>query len=129
MAKLLLGAVDASYDTKDEAASRPTPGGGYPGGPPGGAPAGYGHPQAYPSQGQPPYPPPQGYGQPSSGQPGYGQPPQPQQQQQYGQAQYGQGPPRPTQGYGMQGAPSSQAPPGGYPQQGGYANPPLPPRY
>jgi hypothetical protein len=59
--KLLLGAIDSSYDTKDEATNRPS-----------GAPGGYGAPpQGYPPQGG------QGYGQPPQygGQPGYGQQP------------------------------------------------------
>jgi hypothetical protein len=50
--KLLLGAIDASYDSKDEKTNRPS---GAPGG-------GYGAP-------------PQGYGAPPGGQPGYGGPP------------------------------------------------------
>ncbi|KAI9882637.1 MAG: hypothetical protein M1823_005611 [Watsoniomyces obsoletus] len=119
LAKMLLGAIDSSYDTKDEAHGRPAPGG-Y-----GGAPGGYGAPQGYPPQpGQPPYPqqaygqpPQQAYGQPGQ-QPGYGQPAQ----QPYGQ--------RPPQAYGQPQQPG-QYPPGsgGYSQQGGYANPPPPPRY
>lgn len=99
--KLILGAIDSSYDTQDQKSSRPS--GGY-GGPPqqgyGGAPQ-------------------QGYGQPP--QQGYGQPPQqggyPPQGQQYGGApQQGYG--QPPQGYppqGQYGAP----PPGGRPPQGG----------
>lgn len=112
MLKLILGAIDPSYDSKDEKQSMVGGGGGYM--PPGpqaggyGAPPGqYGQPpQGYPPQGQPGYGqgPPQGYGGPPPGQ-GYGQgPPQ------------GQRPP-PGQGYGQ--AP----PPGGAPQYGG------PPRY
>lgn len=61
MIKLILGAIDPSYDTKDEKKSMA--GGPMPGGPP---PQQYGAPQ-------------QGYGQP----PSYGQP-QPQYGQQYG---------------------------------------------
>jgi len=70
--KLLLGAIDDSYDKQDEQTSGP-PGGGY------GAPQGYGGPQ-------------QGYGGPQQG---YGQP-----QQGYGQPQQGYG--QPPQGYGQQ---------------------------
>lgn len=106
MIKLILGAIDPSYDTKDEkqnmAPGAMPPGGGY-GGPP--QHTGYGQQQG-------------GYGGPggpggySQGPPGgqYGHPPP---------GQYGQPPP---QGYGaLQG--------GGYPgQQGGYA-PPPPRRY
>ncbi|KAI9368793.1 hypothetical protein BJX61DRAFT_546190 [Aspergillus egyptiacus] len=114
-AKLMLGSIDSSYDTKDEKRSRPSggppgppPSGqygggygqpGYPGQPP--AP-GYGSPLPYNPGQQPyspaPYPPssqaPGGYGQqPPYGQPQYGRPPygqQPYGQQQYGQPQYGQ---------------------------------------
>ncbi|KAL2828585.1 hypothetical protein BJY01DRAFT_228337 [Aspergillus pseudoustus] len=129
-AKLLLGSIDASYDTKDEKGSRPTgapsgpppPGqyggygqpGGYPGHPP--APS-YGSPAPYnpgqQSYGQPQYPPssqaPGGYpGQ--SPAPGYGSPaPYNPGQQSYGQAQY---------------PPSSQAP-GGYGQQPPYGQQPY----
>jgi hypothetical protein len=114
--KLLLGAIDSSYDTKDEAGSRPSGGG---------APGAYGGPQGY------------------GGQQGYGGPP-PQQGQGYGQpqGQYGQGPPQQYGGQqppyppGQQGGyrpPQQGYPPqggqGGYPPQGGYGAPPPPPRY
>ncbi|KAL5390766.1 hypothetical protein PMIN02_006872 [Paraphaeosphaeria minitans] len=101
--KLMLGAIDSSYDTQDQKSNQP-PGGGY-----GGPQQGYGGP------------PQQGYGQPP--QQGYGQPPQqggyPPQGQQYGgppQQGYGQ-PPQgyPPQGQGHYGAP----PPGGHPPQSG----------
>ena len=105
LVKLLLGAVDSSYDTKDEKGSRPQ-----------GGQLGYGAPQG--QYGQPPQ-----YGGPQQGQ--YGAPPP----QQYGQPQYGQ-----QQGqYGQQpqyGAPQGQygaPPPHGqppYPGQGG--QPPYP---
>ncbi|TKA76994.1 hypothetical protein B0A49_01980 [Cryomyces minteri] len=130
MIKLLLGAVDSSYDTKDETGSRPpggqqygAPQGAYGAPPPGqygqpqqgqgqyGAPQGYG--QQPPPQGQ--YGAPQGYGQ----QPGYGSAPPP-----GGQGGYGR-PPPPQPPYGGQGQ-------GGYPPQGGqggYGAPPPPPRY
>lgn len=97
--KLLLGAIDSSYDTKDEKGGRP-PQAGYPG--PGG-PGQYGQP---------------GYGAPGQqygGQPGYGPPGQ----------QYGQGPPpgqyqgQPPQGYPPQGQPPyGQQPPPGQPPYG-----------
>ncbi|XPS93016.1 hypothetical protein M3J09_002391 [Ascochyta lentis] len=93
--KLLLGAIDRSYDSKDEK-TNPAPGG-Y------GAPPqqGYGQQQQYggpPQGGQYGAPPPGQYGAPP-GQQQYGQPPQ--------GGQYGQ---PPQQGYGQQ--------PGGYPPQG-----------
>lgn len=123
--KLLLGAIDPSYDTQDEKTGGSSgmggPSGGY-GGPQGG----YGGPPGQPQQQygqqygqqQPPYGGQQqqgGYG----GQQGYGRPPP---QQQYGQGppqQYGQsqGPPYPHQGGYGQG------------QSGGYGAPPPPPRY
>jgi len=110
--KLLLGAIDSSYDTKDEAGSRPPAGQQY-GAPPQGQ---YGAPQ-----GQYGAPPPGQYGGAPQGQ--YGAPPQ----AQYGappQGQYG----RPPQGqYGGYGAPPQGQSP--YPQGGGYAAPPPPPRY
>lgn len=125
MVKLLLGAIDASYDSKDEKTNRPAgvpaytpPGGGF------GAPPGYG-------QQQQPYAP-QGYGQapPGHGQSqGYGQQPQG-----YGQPpQQGYGGP-PQQGYGQQppypGAQQQQRPPqGGYPGQPQYGAPPPGGRY
>ncbi|KAI9837240.1 MAG: hypothetical protein M1819_000314 [Sarea resinae] len=115
--KLLLGAVNSSYDTKDEKGSRPSGAQQY-GGPPPGQYGGYGPPppgqSPYPPQGQPPYPPQQGYGAPP--QQGYGAP-----QQGYG---------RPPQGYSQQ--PGGYPPPqGGYPPQAGagYNAPPIPPRY
>ncbi|KAH6642290.1 hypothetical protein C7974DRAFT_98861 [Boeremia exigua] len=86
--KLLLGAIDRSYDSKDEK-TNPAPGNF------GGAPGGYGGP---PQGGQYGAPPPGQYGAPP-GQQQYGQPPQ--------GGQYGQ---PPQQGYGQQ--------PGGYPPQG-----------
>ncbi|WPG99694.1 Hypothetical protein R9X50_00251300 [Acrodontium crateriforme] len=109
MLKLILGAIDPSYDTKDEKSGMA------PGGPPGG----YGGPQG-------------GYGGPG-GPGGYQQGPP---QGQYGQGvpQYGQGPP--GQQYGQQqsnyGRPPPGPPQGGYPGQQGYgggAPPPQPPRY
>jgi len=114
MIKLILGAIDPSYDTKDEKASM-APGAGMPQRPPqqgyGGAPS-YGGPP--PGQGGYGQQPPQGqYGQPQGGQYGGGPP------------QYGQGPPPGQQG----GYPGQQ---GGYPgqqQQGGYGAPPPPRRY
>ncbi|KAI9716240.1 MAG: hypothetical protein M1812_005465 [Candelaria pacifica] len=133
LVKLLLGAIDSSYDTKDEQGSRPAGGQQY-GAPP---PGQYGAPP----QGQYGAPPPGQYGAPQPGQYGapggapggaYGRPPQgqspyPQQQQQ--QPGYGQ----PAQGYPPQqgGHPPQQ---GGYPPQqgqhgGGYGAPPPPPRY
>ncbi|KAK2732840.1 hypothetical protein FQN55_003909 [Onygenales sp. PD_40] len=114
--KMLLGAIDSSYDTKDEKSSRqpaapPAPPAGQYGAPPptqyGAPPPGqYGGYQAAP-------PPPQqgGYGgyPPQGGQPGYGQP------QGYGQ------PPQ-QGGYGR--PPPPQGGPGGYPPQGGYGGQP-----
>ncbi|KAF2785740.1 hypothetical protein K505DRAFT_330815 [Melanomma pulvis-pyrius CBS 109.77] len=104
--KLLLGAIDSSYDSKDEKTNRPA-------GQPQqyGAPQqGYGQPQQY-QQGPPPgqYGAPQGYGQ----QPPQGYPPQ--QGRGYG------GPP-PQQG-GYPGGP----PQGQYPPQGGRGYPQGPP--
>ncbi|EXJ84102.1 hypothetical protein A1O3_04769 [Capronia epimyces CBS 606.96] len=115
LVKLLLGAIDSSYDTKDEKSAARPPQGGYGGAP---APGGYGG--GYPPQGgyggQP-----GGYGQPQGG---YGQPQQP-------QGGYGQ---QPQGGYGQQpqggyGRPPPNAPQGYPPQQGGYGAPPPPPRY
>lgn len=87
--KLLLGAVDSSYDTKDETGSRPPPPPGQYGQPPQGygappqgygqQPGGYAPPPGYPPQQQGQYPPPQGQYPP----PPPGQYP-PQQQGQYG---------------------------------------------
>jgi hypothetical protein len=129
--KLLLGAIDSSYDTKDEKAGRAQPSsyapapGQYGGQPPYGAPQGqYGQQPQYGQQGQ------QGqYGaQPQYGAPQgqYGQQPQYSQQGQQGQygapqQQYG----APQQQYGQQGGQQ-----GGYPgQQQQYRPPPPPPRY
>ncbi|KAF7161782.1 hypothetical protein CNMCM5623_007247 [Aspergillus felis] len=135
-AKLMLGAIDSSYDTQDEkAAGRPGgPGGPPPPGPPGQY-GGYNPGQNYGQQ--PGYynqPSPSGYNQPGAygqGQ-GYNQapysqsqggPPQPG----YGQAYGGYGAPPPSDPYGR---PPSGAPPGGYPpQQRPYGQPPPPPRY
>ncbi|KAL8939870.1 MAG: hypothetical protein Q9216_003121 [Gyalolechia sp. 2 TL-2023] len=124
-AKVLLGSIDSSYDTKDESASQP------PGAP------GYGAPAPGPYSGsntyaQQPYPPQQGfYGGPP--QQNYGLPP-PQQgyeSQNYGQQEYRQSPqpgyaqPPPQQYWGQ------QLPPQGYSsnQQSNYSAPPPPPRY
>ncbi|EER28771.1 RfeF, putative [Coccidioides posadasii C735 delta SOWgp] len=101
LAKMILGAIDSSYDTRDEKASRP-------GAPPQGA---YGAPP----QGQ--------YGAPPPGQ--YGAPPPQQAYAPYSpQGGYGQQqqPPQPQQGYG-------RPPQGGYSTQGGYGGPPPPQRY
>ncbi|KAK8902533.1 hypothetical protein QC760_009036 [Botrytis cinerea] len=103
--KLLVGAIDSSYDTKDEQGSRPPP------------PAGqYGQPQQ--GYGAPP----QGYGQQPGGYP-------PQQQGQYPPPPQQQGQYPPPQQQGQYGAP----PPGGaYPGQQQYrpgGGPPVPPRY
>ncbi|OAX78196.1 hypothetical protein ACJ72_07499 [Emergomyces africanus] len=115
LTKMILGAIDSSYDTKDEKTNRPS--GGVP--PPGQ----YGAP---PQPGQygapaPPHQQPQGqYG----GYPGAGAPPPP---QQGGYGGYGQQ--QPPQGGGAYGQPQQggygQPPPpqggqGGYPPQGGY---------
>ncbi|KAI4716157.1 hypothetical protein E4T48_07643 [Aureobasidium sp. EXF-10727] len=107
--KLILGAIDPSYDTKDEKSNRPQ------GGPPG-----YGAPPpqqgGYGGQGQfaPPPGAPQGYGQQQGG---YGQ------QQGY--------PPQQQGGYGAPPQQQGGYPPqqGGYGQQQGYGAPPQPPRY
>ena len=121
--KLLLGAIDRSYDSKDEK-TNPPPAGGY-GAPPGqygGAPQqGYGQPP----QGQYGAPPPGGqYGQPPQGQQ-YGAPPP---GGQYGAPPPGQYPPQggqygqpPQGGPGQYGAPP---PGGGYPGQQQYGAPP-----
>jgi len=121
--KLILGAIDPSYDTKDEKASMaggPRPPQQNYGGPP--PPGQYGQQPQY-GQG-----PPGGYGQQQQG--GYGGP-----QQSYGQPQgYGQQP----QGYGAPQGGQQQynrpppVPPGqgGYPPQGqSYGGAPQPPRY
>lgn len=119
--KLLLGAIDRSYDSQDEK-SNPAPGGF--GGPPGGQ---YGGQQGYggPPPGQYGGPPQQGYGGPPQG----GQYP-PQGQQQYGGPPQGQYPPQGQQ-YGQrppQGGPP-QGGPGGYPGQQQYGQPPQGGRY
>jgi hypothetical protein len=113
--KLILGAIDPSYDTKDEKSNRPQGGapgygappqqGGYGGqnqfAPPPGAPPSYGQQQGGYGQ-QQGYPPQQQYGAPPQQQGGY-----PPQQGGYGQQQ------------------------GGYPgqQPSQYGAPPQPPRY
>ncbi|KAK3680011.1 hypothetical protein LTR78_000388 [Recurvomyces mirabilis] len=107
MIKLILGAIDPSYDTKDEKAGMAPgagmpPGGGYGG--PGGHQGGYGGPQ-------------QGYGGPPPGQGGPGGYGGQQPQQGYGGPPPGQGGYPPQQGYG------------GQPQQSGYGAPPPPRRY
>ncbi|KAJ5896491.1 uncharacterized protein N7473_005890 [Penicillium subrubescens] len=104
-AKLMLGAIDSSYDTKDEKAARRA-GGGPPPGPPQGSYGGGGYGQPPPQQGY--NAPPSGYApNPYNQQPG-GYPPQQQQQQQ---------PPYP-------GANRGNAPGYGQPQQYGYGGPP-----
>ncbi|KAL4932684.1 putative transcription factor RfeF [Aspergillus undulatus] len=150
-AKLMLGSIDSSYDTKDERGSGPgappgpPPGqyGGY-GGPPGygqpPAPGGYGSSAPY-NPGQQayspaPYPPssqaPGGYGQPPYGQSPYGQPPQPPQSP-YGQPPYGQQqqPPQPygqpqygQPQYGQRPPPPAGSSPGYPGQQPPYGQPP-----
>lgn len=114
--KLILGAIDPSYDTQDEKGGQQGGAGGYGAPPPGGQ---YGQPQ-YGQQ-----PPQQSYGQappgqqfsappgPPPGQQGYGQPPP------SGGGQYGR-PPGPQQGQGQGGYPGQQPP---YPGSSG------PPRY
>ncbi|KAJ5540809.1 hypothetical protein N7494_005885 [Penicillium frequentans] len=116
-AKLMLGAIDSSYDTKDEKAS-----GRAGGGPPPQAP--YGGYNQQPSGGQPGYgAPPPGYqsGPPQNSynpQPGYGQaPPQQQQQQQ-----------QPPYSGANRGSPYGQPQPYGYPSAGGAGGYPPPPR-
>jgi hypothetical protein len=106
--KLILGAIDPSYDTQDEQTNAGGPQGGY-GGPP--QQGGYGGPP--PQQGGYGGPPQQGYGQQQQG--GYAPPP-------------GGPPGRPQQG--------GYAPPPGGPPQSGYPGqqtyggaPPAPPRY
>ncbi|RAK82645.1 putative transcription factor RfeF [Aspergillus fijiensis CBS 313.89] len=121
-AKLMLGAIDSSYDTKDEKAAGRS--GAPPPGPPGGQYGGYNYNQ----------PPAQNYNQPPPGQygsgPGYNQAPYPPSQGQ------GQGPPQGYgQGYG--GGYSASSP---HPNQPGYGQSPggatrgypgygAPPRY
>ncbi|EME47508.1 hypothetical protein DOTSEDRAFT_69451 [Dothistroma septosporum NZE10] len=116
MIKLILGAIDPSYDTKDEKTNMAPGGpGGYGGPPPGGQ---YGQQQ--------------GYGGPPPGQALYGQQPQ---------GQYGQQPPQygqqqQQQQYGRPPPPPGQGGPGGYPGQPQYGQQqqygggaPPPPRY
>ncbi|KKZ59966.1 hypothetical protein EMCG_00806 [[Emmonsia] crescens] len=128
LTKMILGAIDSSYDTKDEKSNRPSGGvpppgqygapappqgqgqyGGYPGaGAQQGGYGGYGQQQQQQPQG--------GYGQQQQPQGGYGQPQQP-------QGGYGQQPPQGGGAYGQQqGGYGGQppAPQGGYPPQGGY---------
>jgi len=113
MIKLILGAIDSSYDSKDEQSGAPTSFGGPQGGQ-------YGQQQPqYGQQG--------GYNRPPPQQPQYGQ-----QQGGYGGPQQGYG--GQQQGYGGQqqgyGGPPQGGPQGGYGgQQGGYGAPPPPPRY
>ncbi|KAJ4362342.1 hypothetical protein N0V83_010435 [Neocucurbitaria cava] len=131
--KLLLGAIDRSYDSKDEK-TNPAPGGygAPPGGQYGGPQQGYGHQQPGQYGGAPPqgqYGAPQGQ-YPPQGQGQYGQPPQGGQYPQQGQGQYGAPPPGqyPQQGqYGQQRPP--QGGPGGYPGQQQYGQPPQGGRY
>ncbi|KAJ5217020.1 hypothetical protein N7468_010028 [Penicillium chermesinum] len=116
-AKLMLGAIDSSYDTKDEKAQGRANGGGAP--PPQGY-GGYSHPPGGPPSGPPPGGP-QGYGgPPSSGPPqGYGRP-----------APAGGPPGGYQQGYGAQPSYGPGPGQGGYspqPPQQGYAPPPGPP--
>lgn len=121
--KLLLGAVDSSYDTEDEKSSRgPQPQGGpgsYGGGPPQG---GYGSPSPQQNYGQQGFSQqlPSSYGQPPPSQGQYGQQPGAyggQWQQQQAPAGYGRPPPNQPPYGGPQGSP-----------QGGYGTPPPPPR-
>ncbi|KAL8664616.1 MAG: hypothetical protein Q9202_002886 [Teloschistes flavicans] len=122
--KMLLGAIDPEYDTKDESSSRPPGGQGYGAPAPGSfsGPSGYGQQSYPPPQGsfnQPPQqnygaPPPQNnYGSPNYGQQNYGQAPQ----SGYGQPQQSHGQYPPQQGYGY------------HTQQPSYNAPPPPPRY
>ncbi|KAJ5653096.1 transcription factor RfeF [Penicillium lividum] len=115
-AKLMLGAIDSSYDTKDEKAAGRSSGGAPPQAP-------YGGYNQAPSGGQSGYgAPPPGYqsGPPQNSypQPGYSQPPQ------QGQGQQGQGQ-QPYSG-ASRGSPYGQ-PQYGHPAGGGY--PPPPRRY
>ncbi|BCS09477.1 transcription factor RfeF [Aspergillus luchuensis] len=139
-AKLMLGAIDSSYDTKDEKAAG---GAGGPGAPPSGPPSGPpGPPGGAPRGGQygggysqPGYPPAPSYGQPQQGygaNPGYGQG--------YGQPPYQSQGQAPAPGYGQQygggyGAPSPHPNQPGYGQSSGAPRgyspyqAPQPPRY
>lgn len=111
--KLLLGAIDSSYDTKDEKSQRASGGAQQYGQQPPhgqqqyGQQPSYGQPQGQYGAQQPQYGQPQGQ---HPGQPQYGQPGQ-QQYGQQGQPQYGQQPPHGQQQYGQQ-------PPHGQPQYG-----------
>ncbi|KAB8273700.1 hypothetical protein BDV30DRAFT_210310 [Aspergillus minisclerotigenes] len=125
-AKLMLGAIDSSYDTKDEkAAGRAGPGGPQgPGGPGGfggpqgpGGPGGFGGPQGPGGFGGP-----QGPGGPGGFRGPGGPPPGP------------QGPPpgqyggyNPGPGYGQRGNPNQPPPPGPYGPGPGYGQAPYPP--
>ncbi|KAJ5720637.1 uncharacterized protein N7483_008571 [Penicillium malachiteum] len=130
-AKLMLGAIDSSYDTKDEKASGRAPGGGAPPAPFGG----YNQP---PQSGQQGYGgPPPGYqsgppqGSYNSPQPGYQQgPPPPQQQQQQQQQRPPQQQQQGQQPYSgaQRGSPYGQ-PQGYYPPSSGAGYPPPPRRY
>ncbi|KAJ5923602.1 hypothetical protein N7454_008847 [Penicillium verhagenii] len=118
-AKLMLGAIDSSYDTKDEksaGARPPQPQASYGGGynqPPSGGQPGYGAPPSGYQSG----PPQNSY----SPQPGYGQaPPQQQQQQQQQQPPYSGA---------SRGSPYGQPQGYGYPPGGGSGYPPPPRRY
>ncbi|KAE8145736.1 hypothetical protein BDV25DRAFT_62629 [Aspergillus avenaceus] len=143
-AKLMLGAIDSSYDTKDEKAAGGV--GGPPPGPPGPPPGQYGGYNPAPSYGQPGLsnpPPGPGYAQrgPYGPGPGYNQAPYPHSQGQppapnYGQPYggYGSPPPQPNpSGYGQPpaGAPRGFPPqsPSGYggPPPGAYGYAPQPP--
>ncbi|PGH06777.1 hypothetical protein GX51_02218 [Blastomyces parvus] len=121
LTKMILGAIDSSYDTKDEKSSRPSAGGR----PPMAPQSQYGAPP--PPPGQYGAPPPQAQQPPYGGYPGaqqggyggYGQQQQPPPQQ----GGYGQQPPPQQGGYGQQppqhGGGYGQGQ-GGYPPQGGY---------
>ncbi|KOC16991.1 hypothetical protein AFLA70_404g000711 [Aspergillus flavus AF70] len=128
-AKLMLGAIDSSYDTKDEkAAGRAGPGGPQgPGGPGGfggpqgpGGPGGFGGPQGPGGPGG--FGGPQGPGGPGGFRGPGGPPPGP------------QGPPpgqyggyNPGPGYGQRGNPNQPPPPGPYGPGPGYGQAPYPP--
>ncbi|RMZ40526.1 hypothetical protein AFCA_004132 [Aspergillus flavus] len=128
-AKLMLGAIDSSYDTKDEkAAGRAGPGGPQgPGGPGGfggpqgpGGPGGFGGPQGPGAPGG--FGGPQGPGGPGGFRGPGGPPPGP------------QGPPpgqyggyNPGPGYGQRGNPNQPPPPGPYGPGPGYGQAPYPP--
>ncbi|KAF7586201.1 hypothetical protein BBP40_009303 [Aspergillus hancockii] len=132
-AKLMLGAIDSSYDTKDEKAAGRTGGAGGPRpGAPSGQYGGYNPAPGYSQQGRPNQPPPPS---PYGSGPGYNQAPYPPSQGQppapgYGQTYGGYGTPSPhptSSGYGQPPAGATR----GYPPPQspyGYA-PPAPPRY